>query len=50
VLGVARVLFKRQAGFVHPLEDLPGALEEEIAEFGCALIGREFHDDVSSIR
>ena len=41
VLFVTRALFERQPGFVHGLENFRGALKEEIAEFGSALVGEK---------
>ena len=43
LLFVAGALFEREAGFVHGLENLLGALEEEIAEFGGVLVGEKGH-------
>ena len=37
------LLFERQAGFVHALENLLGALEEELAKLGGVFVGRKVH-------
>ena len=43
VFFVARMVFKRESGLIHGLENLRGALEEEIAEFRSTLVGEKGH-------
>jgi hypothetical protein len=40
---VARAVFERESRLVHRLENLRGALEEEIAEFRRTLVGEKGH-------
>jgi hypothetical protein len=43
VFLIGRMFFEREAGFVHGLENLRGALEKEVAKFGRAIVGQEIH-------
>jgi hypothetical protein len=43
VFLIGRMLFEREAGFIHGLENLRGALEKEVAKFGRAIVGQEIH-------
>ena len=42
-LGIARAPLERQAGFIHGLQNLRGALEEEVAKFVGAVVGQKAH-------
>src|ERR1700691_6723824 len=43
VFLIGGMLFEREAGFIHGLENLRGTLEEEVAKFGRAIVGQEIH-------
>jgi hypothetical protein len=49
LLDVAGMPFQGESRLVHALENLLGALEEEIAELGGLFVGRKTHG-VPSIR
>jgi hypothetical protein len=40
---IVRAVFERKAGFIHGLENFFGALEEEFAELGSALVVKKRH-------
>jgi hypothetical protein len=43
VFFIARLVFQRESGLIHCLENFRSALEEEIAELGSALVGEKCH-------
>jgi len=43
LLLVPRLLFERETGFVHILENFLRALEKELAELRSVLVGRKAH-------